>query len=91
MTISDSELIFCTGGSQTVVLVDLATMTQHRIIDENPGPLGSWEFPRQSLNTVGESLMRGNFFTNSHLYGEALRVSRGSLIDGIYACQLSAD
>ena len=91
VTISDSELIFCTGGSQTVVLVDLATMTQHRLIDENPGPLGSWEFPRQSLNTIGESFMRGNFFGNSNLFGEALRVSRGSLIDGIYACQLSAD
>ena len=26
--ISDSELIFCTGGSQTVVLLDLATMLQ---------------------------------------------------------------
>jgi hypothetical protein len=35
--------------------------------------------------------MRGNFFGNSHLYAESLRVSRGALVDGIYACQLSAD
>ena len=38
--ISDSELIFCTGGSQTVVLVDLATMATHRLIEENPGLTG---------------------------------------------------
>lgn len=91
VTISDTELIFCTGGSQTVVLVDLLTMTHHRLIDEHPGALGSMSYPRQSLNTIGESLMRGNIFNNAQLYGEALRVSRGSLIDGIYACQLSAD
>jgi hypothetical protein len=35
--------------------------------------------------------MRGNFFSNSQLYAESLRVSRGALVDGIYACQLSAD
>ena len=38
--ISDSELIFCTGGSQTVVLVDLATMATHRLIEEKPGTDG---------------------------------------------------
>jgi hypothetical protein len=35
--------------------------------------------------------MRGNVFGNSHLYAESLRVSRGALVDGIYACQHSAD
>jgi len=91
VTISDSELIFCTGGSHTVVLVDLLTMTTHRVIDEHPGVLDSLALTRQSTATVAESFMRGNFFGNSHLYAEALKVSRGALIDGIYACQLSAD
>ena len=91
VTISDSELIFCTGGSSTVVLVDLLTMTQHRLIDEHPGALETWSYPRQSLNSVGESLMRGNVFGNAQLFAESLRVSRGALVDGIYACQLSAD
>jgi hypothetical protein len=30
-------------------------------------------------------------FSNSHLYADSLRISRGALIDGIYATQLSAD
>ena len=29
--------------------------------------------------------------SNANLFAESFRVSRGSLIDGIYACQLSAD
>ena len=91
VTISRSELIFCTGGAHTVVLVDLDTMTEHRIIDEHPGVLESLARPRESVTSAVEALLRGNVFTNSHLYGESLRVSRGSLLDGIYACQLSAD
>ena len=87
--VSDSELIFCTGGSQTVVLIDLNTMAGHRLIDENPGPLVAHS--RQSVQTVLDSLARGSVFTNSDLHTAALQVSRGTLIDGIYACQLSAD
>lgn len=91
VTISGSELIFCTGGSHTVVLVDLETLTRHRIVDEHPGAAQGLAHPRQSASTVTESLMRANVFTNSHLYAESFRVSRGALFDGIYACQLSAD
>jgi hypothetical protein len=91
VTISDSELIFCTGGSHTVVLVDLLTLSHHRLIDEHPGALESLALTRQSASTVAEAFMRGNVFGNSHLYAESLRVSRGAFVDGIYACQLSAD
>ena len=35
--------------------------------------------------------MRANVMSNANLFAESFRVSRGSLIDGIYACQLSAD
>ena len=50
--ISDSELIFCTGGSQTVVLIDLATMATHRLIEENPGLSGVNRYSRQAAQTV---------------------------------------
>lgn len=89
--ISDTELIFCTGGSQTVVLIDLETMSSHRLIDEHPGLLGQWEYPRQISSTVFDTVSRGSFFTESHLYATAFQVTRGSLFDGIYATQLSAD
>ena len=91
VTISDSELIFCTGGSHTVVLVDLLTLSHHRLVDEHPGALEGLALTRQSMASVADSFMRGNFFSNSQAYAASLRVSRGALVDGIYACQLSAD
>ena len=43
------------------------------------------------VNQAYDVLARGNVFGNSqHILG-ALRVSRGSLLDSVYACQLSAD
>lgn len=89
--ISDSELIFCTGGSQSVVLIDLTSMATHRLIDENPGLLGLNQYPRQAAQTVVDSLARGSVFTNANLHLAALQVSGGALTDGIYACQLSKD
>ena len=91
ITISDSELIFCTGGSHTVVFVDLATLSHHRIIDEHPGVLEGLTRSRESATTVIDTLARANVFSNSNLYADSLRISRGALIDGIYATQLSAD
>lgn len=91
VTISDTELIFCTGGSHTVVLIDLLTLSRHRLIDEHPGVVPDLSRGRESVATVGEAFMRANFFGNSQLFAESLRVSRGALFDGIYACQLSAD
>lgn len=89
--ISSTELIFCTGGSQTIVFIDLESMATHRLIDERPPLAEQWTLSRQAANTVADALMRGNFFSNSHIYADALKVSRGTLLDGIYACQLSAD
>ena len=91
ITISDSELIFCTGGSHTVIFVDLATLSHHRIIDEHPGVLEGLTRSRESATTVIGTFARANVFSNSNLYADSLRIGRGALIDGIYATQLSAD
>ncbi len=91
VTISDRELIFSTGGSQTVVLIDLDSMRTHRIIDEHPGALSQWPLRRQAMATVADTFARGGMFTNAKHYAAALQVSRGALFDGVYACQLSAD
>jgi hypothetical protein len=40
---------------------------------------------------VIDTFARANVFSNSNLYADSLRISRGALIDGIYATQLSAD
>jgi len=91
VTISDRELIFCNGGSQSIVCIDLETLADFRIIDERPDLLTSLKHPREIATQVYDVFARGGFFTsNRHFFG-ALRVSRFSLLDSIYGCQLSAD
>jgi hypothetical protein len=91
IAISDSELIFCNGGSQSILFLDLATFAQHRMIDERPDAAMLASRPREVATQAYDVLARGNVFGNSqHILG-ALRVSRFSLLDSVYACQLSSD
>ncbi len=91
LTISDTELIFCNGGSHTVVLLDLETFADFRIIDERPSLADRLNHKRSIGTQIYDSLVRGNVFSSAnHLLG-ALRVSRFTLLDSIHACQLSAD
>jgi len=91
VTISNRELIFCNGGSQTIIFIDLESFSKFRIIDERPDLEASLQCPRQMMTQVYDSLVRGGLFTSTrHLLG-ALRVSRFVLLDSIYGCQLSQD
>ena len=91
MTLSSSELIFCNGASQSIVCIDLETFSKFRLIDERPDLQTALAHPREMATQVFDVLARGNMFTNTrHLLG-ALRVSRFTLLDSVYACQLSSD
>src|SRR5581483_1355997 len=91
ITISDRELIFCNGASQSIVFLDLETFAAHRMIDEKPDPVELAQRPREVATQAYDVLARGNVFGNSQHILNALRVSRFSLLDSVYACQLSAD
>lgn len=91
LTASDSELIFCNGASQSIIFLDLAGFRRWRMIDERPDAAMLAQRPREVATQVYDVLARGNLFTNSqHILG-ALRVSRFSLLDSVYACQLSSN
>lgn len=91
IAMSDDELIFCNGGSQSILFLDLASFASYRLIDEKPDAAALAQRPREMATQVYDVLQRGNVFGNSqHILG-ALRVSRFSLLDSVYACQLSAD
>ncbi|HEY2750370.1 hypothetical protein [Phenylobacterium sp.] len=91
ITISDRELIFCNGASQSIVLLDLAGFATFRMIDEKPDVGELAQRPREVATQAYDVLARGNIFGNSqHILG-MLRASRFSLLDSVYACQLSAD
>ncbi|GLZ37917.1 hypothetical protein [Actinokineospora sp. NBRC 105648] len=89
--ISDRELIYCTGGSNTIVLIDLADFSSYRIIDQRPDMRQQVKAGRQATRQVLDALTRGSALASTKHFLAALRVSRGTLIDGVYACQLSAD
>lgn len=89
--VSDRELIYCNGGSGTIVMIDLESFSAFRIIDERPGAITQLRAGRQAIQQVTDALTRGSLTaSNQHFLG-ALRVSRGTLLDSVYACQLSAD
>jgi hypothetical protein len=91
ITLSQSELIFCNGGSQSVVLLDRESFARFRTIDESPGLAEQFARPREVATQIFDTFARGSFFTNSRHFFGALRVSRFALLDSIYACQLSSD
>ena len=91
VTVSDRELIWCNGGSGTIVMLDLDTFRTTRIIDERPDPAQQALAWRQSGRQVLDAFTRGSFAPSSKHFLGALRVSRGALLDSVYACQLSAD
>jgi hypothetical protein len=92
VVLSDHELLFCTGASQTVIGISLEDFATWRIIvDEKPGSAEQLQHPREVAATVSGALARGNIFTNSRLFASALKISRGTLLDSIYGCQVSAD
>lgn len=90
IALSREELIFCNGASQSVVLLDRASFARYRVIDERPDLATQLAHPREVATQVFDIFVRGNVFTNSRHFLGALRVSRFSLLDSIYACQLSA-
>lgn len=90
MTLSQRELIFCNGASQTIVLLDRASFASYRMIDERPDLATQMAHPREVATQIHDIFVRGNFFTNSRHFLGALRVSRFSLLDSIYACQLDS-
>lgn len=91
IAMSDSELIFCNGGSQSIQFVQLEGLARHRMIDERPSAAEIASRPREVATQVYDLLARGNIFTNAQHFLGALRVSRFSLLDSVYACQLSSD
>jgi hypothetical protein len=91
IALSDSELIFCTGGSQTIMLIDRASFATYRMIDERPNLQTLSNNKRALAAQVADAFSRGSPLPNSRHFVNALRISRFSILDSVYACQLSMD
>lgn len=91
ITISDKELIFCNGGSQTIAFLELENFQDMRIIDERPDSAQLSTKGRQIYTQIYDSFARASHTTNFHHILNALRVNRFTCLDSVYGCQLSAD
>lgn len=91
LTVSDQELIFCNGGSQTIAFVDLESFAGFRLLDEKPDLKSSLGHVRQMASQVQDAFTRANLLPQSRHFAAALRVSRGVPLDSVHACQLSQD
>lgn len=91
IALSDKELIFCTGASQTIVFIDRESFGQYRMIDERPDLNILSGHKRALAKQVVDALSRGNPIPDSRHFINALRISRFAVLDSVYACQLSRD
>ncbi len=91
IVVSDSELIFCNGASQTIVFIELERFAGFRMIDERPELPILLDNKRELATQIADGFSRGNAFTDSRHFLTALRISRYAILDSVYACQLSAD
>jgi len=89
ITLSADEIIFCNGASQSIVLLERKTLAAWRSIDERPDLATQLAHPREVATQVYDIFARGGVFTNSRHFLGALRLSRFSLLDSVYACQLN--
>jgi hypothetical protein len=91
VTISDREVIFCNGASQSIVFIDLENLSSARMIDERPDVVARMRATRQIATQVYDAFARGSMFTANNHFFAAMRVSRFTMLDSVYATQLSGD
>lgn len=91
LTLSDGELIFCNGASQTIVMIERESFARWRMIDERPGLEALADNKAAFAAQLADALTRGNIVAESRHFLAALRISRYAVLDSVYACQLSAD
>jgi hypothetical protein len=76
---------------KTIILIDLESFREFRVIDECPGLGSMLRRPREMATQVFDVLARGGWYSSNRHILNALRVSRFAVLDSIYACQLSKD
>lgn len=87
----DDKLYVASGGSHTVVELDLRDFTTTRVTTVLPGRWSRCLQVRQGMHNVCGALLRQSFFSATHLILQTLRVTGGRVFDGVYATRVSPD
>jgi hypothetical protein len=85
------KLYVASGGSHTVVELDLTDFSTTRVVTVRPGALARLLYGRQGLRDALGAFMRKSPFRDTHLVLQTLLVTRWQLFDGVYAARVSPD
>ena len=85
------KLYVASGGSHTVVELDLGDFATTRVLTVVPGPWSRLKSFRQGCRNLMGGFLRKSFFQGTHLILQAYLVSGGRTFDGVYAARVSPD
>jgi hypothetical protein len=89
VVVTDQHVIYNACASAVLVVVDLETFASVRYVDERPGFVRSLLHVRSGVSNLVEALARANLPSSTHSFVKAVRIARGSTLDGSYGLQRS--
>lgn len=91
VVVTEDAVLYNCCASGVIARVDLESFQKVRYVDEHPGVWGSVVHARAGVANFVEAMSRVNVLGNVHTLVKAVRISRGSAVDGSYGLQLSPD
>ncbi|MBO6936108.1 MAG: hypothetical protein JJ863_14095 [Deltaproteobacteria bacterium] len=91
VVVTEDEVLYNSPFSGCLSRVDLETFTKVRTVDERPSALETLRHLPAVIGNLTEAFARTNLPDQTHSFLKALRMSRGSALDGSYGLKLSPD
>lgn len=91
VVVTEDEVLYNSPFSGCLSRVDLETFTKVRTVDERPSALETLRHLPAVFGNLTEAFARTNLPDQTHSFLKALRMSRGSALDGSYGLKLSPD
>lgn len=91
ITVTEREIVYCNGASQSIVCVSRDSLAEYRVIDQRPTLLEWLARPRELARQTLDVLSRGSPLEHLHDILVAARSTRYAVLDSVYACQISRD
>lgn len=91
LELHDDKLYVASGGSHTVVELDLADFATTRVVEIQPKRFRRLKALRQGVRNLFGALMRKSFFDDVHLILQTYQVTGWQTFDGVYAVRASPD
>jgi hypothetical protein len=91
VVVTEDRVLYNSPMSGCITFVDLETFRHVEHVDERAGLFRTARAIRAGVGNLVEALARVNLPDHTHAFIKAVRMSRGSLLDGSYGLALSPD